>query len=179
MTCFLRLATDRDLPALRQIETEADALLIDALRPDSWDEAPSGQERAAEPGFLLVAVPGTPEAPDAGAGQVLGFAHVLEWGDGAHLEQVSVSPAHARQGLGRQLVLAAAREAERRGYADITLRTFASLPFNAPFYAALGFAVTQPHDDFHRGLVATEHALGLDALGDRVQMTLPLSPAAH
>ena len=53
-----------------------------------------------------------------------------------HVEQVSVHPDHARQGLGRTLLDAADRWALRRGLSALTLTTYADVPWNAPYYAA-------------------------------------------
>ncbi|MBD3785024.1 MAG: GNAT family N-acetyltransferase [Micrococcales bacterium] len=63
-----------------------------------WPPAATGAERAAEAGFLLVAVDGD---------QVVGFAHVLDLGGPWHLEQLSVDPAHQGRGHGTALLAAA------------------------------------------------------------------------
>lgn len=85
--------------------------------------------------------------------------------DGAgHVEQVSVDPRFARQGLGRALIDQAARWAEERGYAALTLTTFADVAWNAPYYERLGFRVVSP-DAMGEGLrQVREHEaeLGLD-----------------
>jgi GNAT superfamily N-acetyltransferase len=56
-----------------------------------------------------------------------------------HLRELSVDPAHGRKGLGRALVLAVHDAAMAAGLAGTTLTTFRDVPFNAPFYAGLGF----------------------------------------
>lgn len=136
--------------------------------------APSGAARADQPGHLLVAADsGATDAP----GGVVGFAHVVLLEDGldvrAHLEQVSVLPAHGRRGTGAALVRAAAEEARWDGHDELTLCTYRDLPWNAPFYAGLGFEVVEP-----RGVLsairAREHSLGLDEAGERVVMKLAL-----
>lgn len=168
MSATVRLARPHDLAELERIENDADALLRELLDPPTWWPAPTGDERAAEPGFLLVVDAGE------GEGEVAGFVHVLEADGQAHLEQVSVAPAHARRGYGRLLVEAAKEHARELGYARLTLRTFADVPWNAPFYARAGFVETQPDTDFLRLLVDHEAELGIDALGRRVQMTAEL-----
>lgn len=55
MSISIRHSTPNDYPALESIENSADQLLVERLRPDSWDPAPSGLARAEEPGFGLVA----------------------------------------------------------------------------------------------------------------------------
>ncbi|MGI9823888.1 GNAT family N-acetyltransferase [Agromyces sp. Marseille-Q5079] len=160
----LRHATRRDLDLTESIENEADALLVALLRPEHWTPAPTGRERGSLPGFTLMAV-------ERGTERAVGFVHVLEVDGFAHLEQVSVLPDATRRGFGRRLVEAAVDEAAARGYDRITLRTFADVPWNAPFYATCGFVETEPASEFHRGLVAVEERLGLPALGRRIQMT--------
>ena len=58
----------------------------------------------------------------------------------AHIEQVSVAPAHARRGLGAALVDHLAAVAAAEGRAALTLTTFRDVPWNAPYYERLGFA---------------------------------------
>lgn len=80
-----------------------------------------------------------------------------------HIEQVSVHPAHARLGVGRALLDHASAWAEARGIPALTLSTFASVPWNAPYYRRLGF---RRIDDEAMGpglarIRAEEEALGL------------------
>jgi len=165
----IRAASQQDLDVLQRIEDDADSLFVERFQPERWWPAPSGRERAASPGFILVV---------AGEGGVaVGFVHVIETDGIAHLEQLSVLPAMARRGLGRALVLAAMDEGARRGHQEMTLRTYADVPWNAPFYAAVGFRPSEPATAFHRGLLAAEEGLGLSRYGRRLQMTADLSPA--
>jgi N-acetylglutamate synthase-like GNAT family acetyltransferase len=72
--------------------------------------------------------------------------------DGAlHIEQVSVHPDAARRGLGRALLAYAADRAHEEDLAALTLTTFTEVPWNAPYYARLGF----------RTLAETELTAGL------------------
>ena len=59
----------------------------------------------------------------------------------AHIEQVSVRPSHHGQGIGRALIDHVASIARARGYRAQTLTTFRHVPWNAPYYRRLGFAV--------------------------------------
>ncbi|WP_433675285.1 GNAT family N-acetyltransferase [Microbacterium gorillae] len=164
---LIRRALPADADDLTRIEEAADALLVELLAPPSWPEVEPGEVRLSMPGFALIAeVDGDP----------VGFAHVLEIDDHAHLEQLSVLPSHAGVGIGRALLSAAIDDARSRGHVLMTLRTFAEVPFNAPFYASAGFVVTEPDTDFLRELVGIETSLGLTDLGPRVQMSLTLSP---
>jgi GNAT superfamily N-acetyltransferase len=85
------------------------------------------------------------------------------WVDGvAHIEQVSVDPAHAGHGLGAALIEHAADWARAHGSPALTLTTFADVPWNAPYYERLGF---RPLTELTPGLRAIrdeEAAHGLD-----------------
>jgi GNAT superfamily N-acetyltransferase len=168
MSSVVRPAEAGDLDLLEEIENSADTVLIDLLHPEEWRPAPDAITRASMDGFILVV------APSADA-EVVGFAHVLEAEGIAHLEQLSVIPAYARRGLGRALVESAMTEAARRGYSVITLRTFADVPWNGPFYASCGFRESQPGSRFHKALERAEVGLGSDRYGRRIQMTAYLS----
>ena len=70
-----------------------------------------------------------------------GVAGIL--GDYFHLNELSVDPAHCRIGLGTSLVaevIERGRQLDKRG---ISLTTFRDVPFNALFYARLGFVPIQ------------------------------------
>ncbi|MGO4431842.1 GNAT family N-acetyltransferase [Paenarthrobacter sp. RAF9] len=56
-----------------------------------------------------------------------------------HVEQVSVHPDQAHQGIGRELLHAARVWARGHGMHRQTLSTFRDVPWNAPYYRRLGF----------------------------------------
>jgi GNAT superfamily N-acetyltransferase len=66
--------------------------------------------------------------------------------DCAHVEQVSVSPAHARRGLGAALIDHLQAQAVADDRPSVTLTAFRDVPWNAPYYARLGFIVIGPSD---------------------------------
>ncbi|UEJ82906.1 GNAT family N-acetyltransferase [Brachybacterium halotolerans subsp. kimchii] len=189
-TVRIREARREDLATLEAIGAEGDAMFAGLFGPEPFgpDSAESGEARAAEPGIVLVAVVGA-----AADERVAGFAHVLEI-DGAtargdraeaHLEQLAVLPAFGRRGIGRALVEASYTWAAGRGHMRITLRTYAEVPWNAPFYARCGFRVVDPtvgggdfDTAFQRGLVETERGAGLGRHGRRVLMVRDVGPAA-
>ena len=76
-------------------------------------------------------------------GAVIGFA--VAWvidGEG-HLDELAVTPAHGRRGVGRALVDEVLAWSAARGLPSVTLITFRDVPWNGPFYEKLGFeAVT-------------------------------------
>ncbi|CAM00256.1 ribosomal protein S18 acetylase RimI-like enzyme [Saccharopolyspora erythraea NRRL 2338] len=90
---------------------------------------------------------------------------VVELVDGAaHIAQISVHPGHARRGIGRVLLDHVAAWAVERGIRAMTLTTFRTVPWNAPYYRRLGFRELGT-DEITAGLaavVANETAHGLD-----------------
>lgn len=170
-TVRIRAALLTDDAATERIEVEADALLVDRFDAVDWPPPTPAHERSSAPGFVLVAEVVSDETTTA---EIVGFVHVLDLEGHAHLEQLSVLPAFGRRGIGRRLVDAALDEARRRGHTEITLRTYTDVPWNAPFYATCGFAVSEPHTALLRALVDVETSLGLFDYGPRVQMTAAL-----
>lgn len=157
---MIRKAKAEDFPKIRDIEVAAgeafrtigmgaiaddappslEALAIYQQNARAWVATDSGDEAVA---YMLVDV-------------VEGFAHI---------EQVTVHPFHTRQGLGRMLIDAAARWASARGLEGMTLTTFAEVPWNAPYYARLGFQLVPDTElsDGLRHIVQSEAAHGLAA----------------
>lgn len=166
MSVVIREAAADDAEMIQAIEASADALLIDVLGAPEWPPPGDATGRLGQAGFVLV-------LEDADSSPV-GFVHVLDVDGHAHLEQLSVLPESGRQGHGRRLVDAALAEARKRGYSRMTLRTYAEVPWNAPFYASCGFLESIPESGFQLGLVETEASLGIDRYGRRVQMTIAL-----
>jgi ribosomal protein S18 acetylase RimI-like enzyme len=157
----VRPARREDLDQVTAIEGEADQMFVPLFGPLDWRPT-KGQWRMSVPGFLLVA--GDP---------VVGFAHVMELEGIAHLEQLAVRPASHRQGIGTALVRAAMAEAGRRGYAVISLCTYADVPWNGPFYASLGFVELTDLSDVHTRMREHEQEIGLDKHGPRAVMSAP------
>lgn len=168
----VRAARAADLRLLAGIQDASGLLLETYLRAHLGVEhdvealrgpAPTGAQRDAAPGFLLVADP------------VVGFAHVVLIDGEAHLEQVSVHPDHARRGTGTALVRAAMDRARSEGHDRLSLCTYRDVPFNGPFYAGLGFTEVSELLPYQRRLREAERALGLDRAGVRVVMSVRLS----
>lgn len=120
-------------PALQAVERAAGARFRGVGMADiaAADPTPLSilAERAAH-GRLLVAL--SPER------EPVGF---LIWSplDGrAYIEELSVDPAHAGQRLGARLI-ASLEEDVRRRHAALSLATFRDVPWNASYYASLGF----------------------------------------
>jgi GNAT superfamily N-acetyltransferase len=168
----VRLARPSDLRHLAAVEDAGAPLFEPYVVPGCAAlsaPAPSGGERDLV-GALLVA-PG----PEGAGEPVVGFAHLTEPDGHAHLEQVSVLPAYGRQGIGTALVRAVMEEARWAGHDRLSLCTFRDVPFNGPFYAALGFREVDALEPYQERLRAVERSLGLDDAGPRVVMVTPLS----
>jgi len=151
----IRPATSSDLPVFQEIEIEAGRLFADYGMPEIAGDEPApltvlAQYQAAGYAWTAI-VDGVP----------VGYL-VAEPIDGClHIEQVSVRPAYAGQGIGRALIEHAAQVP---GYPALTLTTFVEVPWNAPYYERLGFR-RLADDELTPGLRAVrEHEIerGLD-----------------
>ncbi|MQG94735.1 GNAT family N-acetyltransferase [Pseudomonas sp. MN1F] len=96
-------------------------------------------------------------------GQALGFVCLSLEGQALHVHELSVRMQSQGQGIGSQLLDQACAVARHRGALELTLTTFAQVPWNGPFYARYGFEVL---DEQHlgarlQGILATERAHGL------------------
>ncbi len=167
---MLRTARRDDLPAIQQLERAAGAAFRDlGMSAVADDEPPSITDLASfqQDGRAWVI---TDDADHPVAYLLIDVV------DGnAHVEQVSVHPDHARQGLGRTLLDTAAAWAEQRGLAALTLTTYCDVPWNAPYYERLGFQVmaeAQISEGFRR-IREHEKARGL-ARWPRVTMRRPV-----
>jgi len=110
------------------------------------------------------------------AGRPIGYVLIDDIDGNAHIEQVSVLPAHQGQGVGRALIERVQASASERGLRAVTLTAFTDVPWNAPLYRHLGFRVLLV-DEFGPQLRAVgdaETARGLDP-ATRVCMALELT----
>lgn len=155
----IRPATAAELPALQDIERAAGAPFRDlgmAAIADDEPPALAELEHYRRSGHAWVA---TADGDRPVAYLICGPV------DGAlHIEQVSVHPDFAHRRIGRALLSYAAERAREEGLTGLTLTTFAEVPWNAPYYARLGFRVLEG-DELTPGLRrirAHEAELGLD-----------------
>ncbi|MFJ4918672.1 GNAT family N-acetyltransferase [Streptomyces sp. NPDC088725] len=156
----IRPATAADLPLLQDIEVAAGAGFRAVGMDEIADDAPPALdvlETYRRAGRAWVAV-------DHADHPVAYLIHD-EVDGAAHIEQVSVHPAAARRRLGSGLIGHLAERAASAGLTALTLTTFAEVPWNAPYYARLGFR-TLAEDELTDGLREIRRAeaeLGLDA----------------
>jgi GNAT superfamily N-acetyltransferase len=157
----IRSALDKDLPSLPGIESAAD----EVFREHGIGPLPPPADVEAYRSAVFVLVAGDPP---------IGFVRVVEIDGEAHLEQLSVIPTQTRKGVGGQLLRACIDSARARGFARLTLITFADLAWNGKFYLDRGF---KPLSELTPGLERLrerELLLGLDQLGTRIVLALGL-----
>lgn len=171
---MIRRARTADLESLQTVEILAGeafrALGMDSIADD---DPPALDElrRNADAGRAWVAV----DAMDNPIAYIL-----LDEMDGAaHIAQVTVHPKHARQGIGKNLIEEAGQWAARHGLSELSLTTFRNVPWNAPYYARLGF-IESPESSWSEELRRRVQAEALQGLGawPRVVMRRNL-PAAE
>ncbi|OXI17403.1 GNAT family N-acetyltransferase [Burkholderia sp. AU15512] len=98
-------------------------------------------------------------------GMCVGFAfYRLLDAQRLYLEELDVAPSHAGQRIGARLIEQVRARAAQERIAEIVLSTFRDAPWNAPYYARLGFSIVDAAalDDTLRAIRAHHVALGLD-----------------
>ncbi len=169
----VRRATAGDGPALRDLERRAGARFAEIGMAEVAADEPASLEHLAG-----VAADGRSAVAVASVGEVIGYVLVDRVDGAAHVEQVSVDPAHQGRGVGRALLGWVEDWARGEGCRALTLTTFRDVPWNAPLYAHLGFGEVAP-DEIGPGLAAVvseEAAHGLDPSA-RVCMRREVPPA--
>ncbi|RJL01746.1 GNAT family N-acetyltransferase [Enterobacter chuandaensis] len=109
-------------------------------------------------------------ANDRPVGFILTEAHASS----LFIVELSVDRDWQGKGFGRQLIARAADHARQMGLRSLTLTTFRDVPWNAPFYARLGFEMMTRLTPELREKREEETAHGL-AYESRCVMRLPLS----
>lgn len=100
-----------------------------------------------------------------------GFALLCPLDGDLHVREIDVHPGHAGRRLGARLLDGAAAIARARGLPALSLTTFRSVPWNAPYYARLGFRAMAAgeYGPELRAELARQQAAGL-AMADRLAM---------
>lgn len=146
-----RLFSEKDLPPeIRFLVTDPETLLQAQQKDRMW---------------VALQNEGTP----------VGFAYAVILGSEAHLDEMDVHPDHGRRGIGTRLLETVIDWGRSCGYAGLTLITFRHLPWNAPFYARLGFEPLPPKNTNAkiRSLIAEEGRAGINT-ANRIAMRLKL-----
>ena len=168
--CVVRLAGPEHVAPLPAIERAAATRFGDSLPQSVLSHVTPVDDLAAaqRSGLLWVAL--------ESACTPIGFAVVSACGRRVHLEEIDVLPEHGRKGVGSALVEAVENWALHSDYVEITLTTFRDVPWNAPFYARIGF-VEIPEGELDADLLrrlSAESAMGLER-ARRVAMRKSLS----
>ncbi len=134
MNIRIRPTTPHDIIALPAIERAAGERFLES--PDlAWladGEVISAAQHLeyVERGLSWLAL-----ANDQPVGFILAEAHPSS----LFIVELSVELDWQGKGIGRQLIACVADHARKRGLTALTLTTFRDVPWNAPFYARLGF----------------------------------------
>jgi GNAT superfamily N-acetyltransferase len=155
----IRNARVEDLPLLQEIERAAGGPFREIGMVEVADDDPpplDELDRFRQAGAAWVAV-GADDRPVA-------YLVAERVDDCLHVEQVSVHPDCARQGVGRSLIENLAGIARNEGVPALTLTTFAEVVWNAPYYERCGFRRLEDAEltPELRAVRAQESAHGLD-----------------
>jgi len=166
MPYHIRPARPAEAETLRSIEKAAGQAFASIGYADVAAHEPTRAEDlrdAITDGALFVAT----DAGDAPAG----FLLCMELDGNLYIREIAVHPDHAGNRLAVPLLTAAEQLACGLDLPRLTLTTFRSVPWNAPYYARLGFA-EMSEDEIAPGLrivIARHKAAGLD-VANRVAM---------
>lgn len=118
-------------------------------------------QSACANGMLWVAV--------CAAQTIVGFLLAEKLDDDLHISEMGVIPAYGRQGIGATFLRTIKQFAHDSGFRKVSLTTFATIPWNAPFYAKNGFRPLMSSEigESLALLIAHERSLGLQ---DRMTM---------
>jgi putative acetyltransferase len=164
----VRLAQPSELVSIQRIEISAAARFRQSSHPHAADLPPLTMEsliRLREDDGLWVV-----QAPSG----LVAFVALEPLERDLYVVELDVVPEHAGARLGAALLDHAALLAHERGLSRLVLRTFADVPWNAPYYRRLGFSeldVVPPHLS---AILRQELDVGLD-LQRRVTLARRLS----
>ena len=132
----IRDAEAAELPVLQDIDVATGQMFRDIGMPEiaEYDPWPLPDLEHSLAAGLLWVIRGE-------AGEPVAFLMGSQVDGCLHVEQLSVDPGSARRGLGRALLEHAAQRAASDGMPALTLTTFEHVPWNAPYYARLGFRI--------------------------------------
>jgi predicted N-acetyltransferase YhbS len=132
----IRLGIEADIAAVNDVERSAGNLFIGTHM--DWAV---GETTAAEP--LTAAVRSDNLWVAEEDGPVIGFLLAEQMDGDFYIHELAVAQSHHRRGIGSQLIETALGEAWDRGFRTATMTTDRMLPWNAPYYARLGFRILE------------------------------------
>lgn len=132
---LIRPAHPADAALLPAIETSA-GVLFRSVPGLEWI---ADDDVLPETTHLRLIVQQTVWVAQSESGRLCGFLDAERFGDELHIWELAVDGGHQRMGIGKRLVRAACQHAVDLNLSGVTLTTFRDLPWNAPWYAGLGF----------------------------------------
>lgn len=171
MTLRIEPTRAADIPALQHAERGAASLFAGTgLIGDTSYETAEVTDAAFHLEAISLGLSFSAWIDDKPIGFVIGLVHP----DSYYLAELSVDPAYGRRGVGRALVNHFCATAWARGADAVTLSTFRDVPWNAPFYAKLGFVEIPraAYTDWMRLYEGNQTRNGLDVT-KRLFMRLP------
>ena len=96
--------------------------------------------------------------------EVAGYVVATVVDGNAHIVQVSVSPAHSRQGVGRRLIGHIEAWGRDHDLPETTLTTFRVVPWNGPYYQRLGYRMLTVSEMGTELAAAIEHEASLPGI---------------
>jgi GNAT superfamily N-acetyltransferase len=130
------------------------------------------QEASPVDRWIPLQAAGTLWVADDATGAVVGFLAATRIGQRLHIDEFDVARPAQGRGLGRTLLGYVVEWARREGLASLSLTTFRSVPWNAPFYRSCGFEVWE--DDLAPDVAAALAHEAARELKDRCAMRLRL-----
>lgn len=168
----IRAAREDDAAELRAIEQRAgEQFRTVGLDAVADDEPPSLAELVASARL------GRSWVATDGSGETIGYVIVGTVDGAAFIDQVSVTPDHQGEGVGRALVERVRDWAAQTKRSWVVLTTFDDVPWNRPLYEHLGFVV-MADDEAGPELRALQRAESAQPWGvaNRVSMRLAAGP---
>lgn len=156
----LRLARPEDAELMPAVERSASVLFSDDPDLAELDltegRSPEQFQRLIHKGHCLVSHVGE---------DLAGFLVTEPFGRELHIWEMDVDPRFQKRGIGAGLVRASQIDARVSSFKALTLTTFRDIPWNAPFYARMGFQEVTALDAHPRlaGELANEVDDGLPA----------------
>ena len=142
---FIRHATCSDIPDIQAIERSASHLFQQSPYPELSAFSPISVETyqtafcCDHPILIAEYCQRDQSNNEQKALKKAGFAYGLPWGDGLHLQEISVHADFQRLGIGKTLLSAFILVAKHRSSNFISLTTYSDIAWNAPFYQSFGF----------------------------------------
>jgi len=167
----IREAERRDVEALRHIELETARRFAPGVLPPHL-------VRPVPPAELCDAIAASRLwVADDGAGGPLGFVLARRHGASLHVGELDVRPDFGRRGIGTSLVTHVCGVAARLGLRFVTLTTLRDVPWNAPFYAKLGFVRITDLRPFRHLQRALLHERRIGLRGSIAMARVPARPS--